>query len=949
MNDTRTTHLRCELMVDPMGIDVDMPHLSWEITASQRGVRQTAYQLRVAGSPWEPDNPTGFIWDSGKVTGDRSVHCPYEGPGLESRKTYYWAVRIWDQNDMATPWSAVAHWEMGLLNPGQWQAHWIEPQQQPAQPEARLSLTDIQGNEPSASAPPEQRLNPCPMLRRQFIARGDVIRARIYATAHGVYQLELNGRRVGDIELAPEYTAYERYLQYHTYDVTDLILPGPNAIGAWLADGWYVGRIGLMGDSCHYGDRLAMLLQLELTYADGRTQAIVSDDAWTCATGPLVYSDLFIGEKYDAGLEHRGWSRHSFNDDKWNPVTIVGDHPTPVVAAYGEPVRAVREIEPVRVITTAKGDSVIDLGQVIAGRMRMRVRGSAGTCVILEHSEVLDEAGNFKLNIIGRNKDQKDIYILKGGGEEVFEPRFTYHGFRYVKVSGYPGNVRAKDFTGIVLASDLRPTGHFECSDPRINQLQACIEWSQRGNLLSIPTDCPQRERAGWTGDIQVFAPTACFNMDVHAFLTRWMRNLAVEQQPDGQVPVTIPYSTSYRDFMHAISGADSSAGWGDAVVIVPWVLFQRYGDVRILEEAYGAMTQWLDYVAREAEQLPEGPAESDLSQAQRQRQRFLWNTGFHFGDWLTPSVSIDFKTGNVDMMQSALATKALTPSFFYAYTTGLMARIAAVLNKTEDQHHYSKLNRNIREAFAQEYIGKDGRLVPHLQGMYVLALQMDMVPETLQAAVLARLVELIEDNACRLDTGFLSVPFIMDVLCKFGREDLAYRLLYQTRCPSWLYEVECGATTIWEAWQAVLPDGRVTNVSFNHHAFGCIGDWLYRHVAGLDQDQPGYRHIVIRPHPDDRLTYALARYQSVYGEIVTHWQKKNGHMELRVNIPPNTTAGVLLPGAQMLHQVTESGHAIEAAEGIISSCRHDNGVTLEVGSGDFIFYYPFTMAVNPV
>ena len=927
MTDTHVTRPRCELMTDPVGIDIAVPHLSWEIISAKRGVRQTAYRIRVADTLSETASGDTVVWDSGKVADGESIHRPYEGPPMVSRKRYYWTVRIWDEADVATPWSPVAFWEMGLLTPEDWQARWIEPRQQPAQKEPGMSFTDIQA-ENQVYETRVERLNPCQMLRKRFRSEGDIKRARIYATAHGVYQLELNGRRVGDIELAPEYTSYDRYLQYHTYDVTEMIRSGDNVIGAWLADGWYIGRIGLLGDSCNYGDRLALLLQLELTYADGHTRYILSDEGFTSATGPLVYSDLFIGEKYDARREHQGWSSPGFDDGPWRPVTVVDHHPGPLIAAYGEPVRSVREIEPARLITTPKGERVLDLGQNIAGRMRMRVRGPAGTSVILEHSETLDEAGNFLLNIIGRNKDQKDVYILKGTGEEVFEPRFTYHGFRYVRISNYPGNISIEHFTGVVLASDLRATGRFECSDARINQLQANIVWSQRGNMLSIPTDCPQRERAGWTGDIQVFAPTACFNMEVYTFLRRWMRNLMKDQQPDGQVPITVPYPISYQDFSRALSGTDSSAGWSDAVVIVPWVLFQRYGDIRILEETYAAMTRWLEYVAQAA-------------------QQFLWNTGFHFGDWLTPSVSIDFKTGNVDMMQSAVATKALTPSFFYAHTTGLMARIAAVLNKTEDQHYYAKLNRHIREAFAREHIDEHGRLTPDLQGMYVLALQMEMAPEALQETLIARLEELIEANDGKLDTGFLSVPFIMDVLCQFGREDVAYRLLYQTRCPSWLYEVDRGATTIWEAWQAVLPDGRVTNVSFNHYAFGCIGDWLYRHVAGLDQNQPGYRHSVIHPHPDDRLTYALAQYQSVYGEIVTHWQKKNGRLELRVKIPPNTTAGVLLPGAQM-SQVTESGNAIEAADGVISTRRHENHIAVEVGSGDYIFHYPFTVVVNP-
>ena len=643
--------------------------------------------------------------------------------------------------------------------------------------------------------------------------------------------MEINGVRVGNQELAPEVTAYESYLQYQTYDVSEMIDQGYNVLGAVLADGWYCGRIGLPGDSCQYGNKLALLLQLEIEYQDGSSQWLISDVDFKSSTGPLVYSDLFIGERYDAELENTNWHKPNFDDRSWKNAAIADYGYSNLVAQYGEPLRVVKEIVPLGILKTPKGETVIDLGQNISGKIRMCVQSMSKTEVVLDYSEVLDSDGNFLQQIRGRNKDQRDIYILKGDGVEVYEPWFTMHGFRYVRVTGYQGEPRLADFTGLVIASDLRDSGSFSCSDERLNRLQENIRWSQRGNLVSIPTDCPQRERAGFTGDAQVFIPTACFNMDVNAFFTRWLRNLQIEQRDDGQVPNTIPYWKSYIEMFAPIQGGShTSAGWGDACVIIPWTLYQAYGDLRILEENYSTMTRWLDYVQKEAESgIPER-LEENLPPQSREHQKYLWNTGFHFGDWLIPSLT----AGYANPFDAANATKEVVASCFYAYSSGLMAKIAQALGNEKDCQHYSELNAKIRAAFADEYVAPDGRLPAHYQGMYVLALKMDMVPAEKRHLLTNQLVDLIAQNGYRLDTGFVSVPYLLDVLCDNGRQDIAYQLLFQTECPSWLYEVEKGATTIWETWDAISPDGHVDIASFNHYAFGCVGDWMYRFVAGL-------------------------------------------------------------------------------------------------------------------
>ncbi len=620
-----------------------------------------------------------------------------------------------------------------------------------------------------------------------------------------------------------------------------------------------------------------------------------------------------------------GWSAPGFDDSGWNPVTLADHGYGNLVAQYGEPVRAVQALPAVQVLTTPAGETVVDFGQVIAGRMRMTVRGPTGTEVFLQHGEVLDEHGNFFQNISWRNKDQTDVYVLRGGGEETYEPTFTFHGFRYVKVTGYPGEVRPEDFTAVVLASDLPPAGTFETSDPRLNRLQANIVWSQRGNFLSIPTDCPQRERTGWTGDIQAFAPTAVFNMGVKAFLTRWLRNVQREQLPDGQIPNFVPTTPSMADPFNA----PSSAGWGDACIIVPWVLYREYADEGVLAESYPTMQRWLAYIERQAANgLPEGMTPEQLTPAERERQRYLWNTGFHFGDWLIPSIP--------NPVEGALATRELVATCFYAYSAGLLARVARVLGKTEDAERYAELNRRVRRAFTEEYLSADGRLKAHFQGIYVLALHLGMIPEESRPGVLGQLLGLIEANGDRLDTGFASVPFLLDVLCDHGRADVAYRLLFQTECPSWLYEVERGATTIWETWRAITPDGKVQPVSYNHYAFGCVGDWMYRRLGGLWRLEPGYRHFAVRPDFGCGLTWVRTRHETVYGTAAVFWTRKSDGLTLEVTVPAGTTATVHLPGPA--GNVRLDGAPLELGEGVSGVATRDDEVQVTIGSGTYTF-----------
>lgn len=936
MNQTTVVNLRCEYMDCPMGIDMPKPRLSWELYSNRRGVYQTGWQIKVALST-EDLLKDITLWDSGKQISDKTVGIIYGGPALESRTRYYWQVIIWDNKNNQVI-SEPSWWEMGLLKKIDWIARWIEPEQLPVifdpLPEGENLFGSRKANQDY------NLLHPCQMVRRPFNIEKSVKSARLYVTAHGIYRSFINGKRISSAEFSPDFTAYEKYLQYQTYDVTGNLSWGENVLGVVIADGWWAGRVNQKGESCQYGDRLGLLLQLEIEHTDDEKDIIASDDSFTSSTGPLVFSDICIGERYDARLEKSGWNKPGYDPADWIPVKIVDYNLDNLVAQYGPPVRAIKELPAVSVITTPKGETVVDIGQVITGRARIQVQGPAGTVIEIEHSEVLDEEGNFINNINARNREQRDFYVCKGKGTEVYEPWFTNHGFRYVLVEGWPGKPKPQDFTAVVLSSDMSALGTFECSDKCINRLQENIMWSTLANTLSIPTDCPQRERQGWTGDIQIFAPTACYLRDMNAFLTRWMRNVRAEQKADGQVPNIVPLLKRMGNPVKVgdNSMGDGTAGWGDAVYIVPWALYQAYGDKRILEENYDAIKVWVSFQERTArEQQPEGYENFD--EAKKERNKYLWNTGFHFGDWAIPSVTMEAEEEVSGLLKSAMLTKDVVAPCFFAYSTMRMAEIAAILDKNDDVDYYTNLNRKIRKAFGEEYFDEDGRVSAHFQGIYVLALQLGLVPDHLKEKAFRQLVTLIEQNNWKLDTGFVSVPFIMDVLTMNGCRDIAYKLLYQNQCPSWLYEVEQGATTIWETWNAIQPDGQVTNVSYNHYAFGCIGDWIYREVAGLNMDTPGYKHILIKPGLDSGLSWASASLQTIYGLAKVAWIIKNSIASIEVHIPANTSATVILHNKT--NQVKESNKPLEDLESIIAVRQNGNITEVDVGSGTYNFTFP--------
>ncbi|MFZ5518914.1 MAG: family 78 glycoside hydrolase catalytic domain [Candidatus Zhuqueibacterota bacterium] len=880
------SNVRTEYKINPIGVDVRLPRLNWEITSSARGVKQTAYQIVAAANSDDLKQGKNLLWDSGKTASDQSIHVVYQGPALQSGQRIYWQVRIWDERDRVSDWSNMAFWEMGLLDPSDWRASWIHP----------------------AIEEDATKAQPCPFLRKEFELAKPVKSARAYVSALGLYEMRVNGKRVGDEVLTPGWTSYNKRLQYQSYDISGLLKPGRNAIGAILGDGWYRGFSSWDMKRNFYGDSLALLLQIKVTFQDGTSEMIVTDGSWKSATGPILESDIYNGEVYDARLEKPGWSNIGFDDSDWNPVTFPDHSKDMLVASYGPPVRRIQEIKPISLLKTPSGETVVDMGQNMVGWIRLKVKGPAGTTVKLKHAEVLDKEGNLYTENLRKAK-QRIEYTLKGDTEEIYEPHFTFMGFRYVAVEGYPGELDLTSLTGVVVHSDMTPAGNFQCSNPMINQLQHNIQWGQKGNFVDVPTDCPQRdERMGWTGDAQVFAPTACFNYDAASFYTKWLRDVAADQFENGSVPHVIP----------DVLKSGGSAAWADAAVIVPWTVYLQYGDRRILEQQYASMKAWVDYMKSQA------------------GESCLWKSGGHFGDWLA------FATNRSDY-PGATTEKDLIANAYFARSTHIVQRTAALLDRTEDAEYYARLAEKVKQAFQQEYITPNGRIVSNTQTAFSLALEFDLYPESLKQRAARFLADDVEKFK-HITTGFVGSPLLCDALRDNGYIDLVYMLLNRTDYPSWLYPITKGATTIWERWDGIKPDGSFQDAgmnSFNHYAYGAIGDWMYREIAGIqiDPSAPGYKHCIFQPRPGGNLTSASAEHHSMYGKIQSAWKIDGINFALTISIPPNTSGTVMLPNAR-LDLVTENGKRLSDVDGITNFSEAQNAVRVELGSGNYLFQY---------
>lgn len=884
---TQLTKLVAEYHVNPIGIDVEKPRLSWQLLSDNENVMQTAYEIRVANSKSNLSKKSKQIWGTGKVAGDKSVNVVYEGAGLKSMERAYWQVRVWDNNNKVSDWSEPAFWEMGILETELWTASWI-------------------------TMPNEKQIEesqPAQYYRNEFPTAKKINSARVYVTSHGVYELYLNGEKVGDELFTPGWTSYNKRLQYQTFDVTSMLQKN-NTIGAILGDGWYRGNIGWGNQNGYYGSKLALLLQLKIEYTDGTSETVISDKNWKVSNGPILESDIYNGETYDARLEMDGWKSIGFNAGNWNAVEEVNHPKDLLIAPQGVPVKAIEEITPIKLFTTPKGEVVLDMGQNMVGWVRMKVKGNKGDTVRVKFAEVLDIDGNFYTANL-RSAKATNTYVLKGEGEEVYEPHFTFHGFRFVKLEGFSNTPKLDDVIGVVIHSEMKPTGTFSCSDSLINQLQHNIQWGQKGNFLDVPTDCPQRdERLGWTGDAQVFSMTAAYNFDVSAFYTKWMKDVEADQLPDGKVPHVIP---------DVLKGGGGATGWADAVAIIPWTVYKVYGDTRILEESYASITAWVKYMEN------------------RSADDYLWMGDDHFGDWLAFASTSSSYPG-------ATTEKDLIATAYYCYTTGLTAKIASIIGKTADAEKYKKQAEKIKLAFIDEFVTPNGRLVSHTQTAYALALAFELLPDNLVEKAANYFAEDIIKFK-HLTTGFLGTPLLCKTLSAIGRDDLAFMLLNRKEYPSWLYPVTQGATTIWERWDGQKPDGSFQDVgmnSFNHYAYGAIGEWLYSHVAGIsvDEENPGYKHILLSPHPGGRLNDVSAKFLSMYGEIKSAWKIENEEFIYTIEVPANTNAKVTLPGAEIKALKVNSEPINEVLKS--GAKQFENEVVLEVGSGKYEFTYPF-------
>jgi len=1029
-------HLRCEYLENPLGVDASTPHLSWQSDSSQRNWMQSAYQILVASNGESLRSGQADIWDSGKVNSDESVGIAYRGPALESRKRYYWKVRVWDSAGQASESGEGAWWEMGLLHSADWKAKWIRwnnPEDDadrkgirwiwvPGQDalavvpntaatfrvtfhlsqkaRAAVLLLATRGNfvakvnghevdaksrwstfdrrdisdqllvgknliEVTVTAPkpesaaakttaaalaalvkitrangstmrlptnqhwkanlektsrwqraqvvagltdkrlgdPGQLPLPAAYLRRTLALSKNVQRARLYVTALGSYRVFLNGSQVGVDVMTPDFTDYRKRVLYQAYDVTSLLLSGDNVIGALLGDGWYGSGLTWVG--MHFfapPDRL--VAQLEIDYADGSHDTVGTDQSWRAAASPIVRSDIYGGEVYDDRLEQTGWEKAGFDDSTWRPA-LVADAPAIAVSSQMDaPARVIARLEPKRVVPAANGAYIFDMGQNMVGWVTLKVKGETGTRVRMRFAEILNPDGTiYTANL--RNADATDVYILRGGEEETFAPHFTFHGFRYVEVTGYPGTPPLDAIAGDVVSSvSGEPVAKLTTSSDLVNQMWSIGIWGQRGNFLSIPTDCPQRdERLGWMGDAGVFWRTGSYNFDIAAFSRKFMQDIVDAQSPQGAFrnvsPNTLPSSSDESEEPSEGSDRVGAPGWGDAGVIVPWTTWVQYGDKAMIEQNWEAMQRWMQFIhSRNPDYLRKN------------------GVGPNFADWLAPD-----ENTNKDLLATA----------YWALIANMMSQMARATGKDADARRYDDLVQNIRASFQKAYIKDDGEVGTGTQTSYVVALYTRMAPEALEPLLVDKLVKDIEARNWHLSTGFLGTPFLLFTLADHGRSDLAYRLLLNDTYPSWGYMLSKGATTWWERWNGDTGDPSMN--SYNHYAFGSVIAWVYRYAAGIDTtpDSPGFKEIVVHPHLDARMTAARAEYESIYGKIVSDWKGTGvGPFSLKVTIPANTAARIVLPaipGAQL----AEDGHPIEA--------QAENGsYVVKIGSGSYSF-----------
>lgn len=845
--------LKANLRANPIGIGQQKPRLSWSLNDSRPGAAQMAYRVQASlnDPAFEPHNLT---WDTGRIDTDISTDIAYDGQAPQSRERIYWRVAIWDSWGKMSAWSDPAFFEAGLLEENDWKGEWI----------GRLDKGD--------------KLSvPIPYLRREFLLPyNSIASARLYISARGLFEASINGEAVTEDRFAPGWTEYTKSIPYLAYDVTKLIKKGENAIGVILGDGWFRGNLFHPPTRANYGKQLSMICQLEIVQNNGERELITSNPHWQTAIGPIRSSDIYDGETYDARKEMPGWNKTGFDSKRWAPAHRFEPPSAEINPRHGPLARKQESIQAKSIKRGRNGSYLYDFGQNLTGAAELKLKGIRGQKITLRFAEMLNEDGSLYLDNL-RCAKATDQYICSGNGTETYFPSFTYHGFRYVEISGIESRPNKRTLTAIALYSEMSSTGSFECSNPQLNQLQSNIRWGQKGNFLELPTDCPQRdERLGWTGDAQVFIPTATFNFDVSSFFAQWIETLNHGQTTGGAYPDIAPDVFSIRkELKFAIdihSQRHGNAGWSDAGIICPWELYKAYGNTTILEQCYSHMVSWIDY--------------------QEKTSNNLIRPATAYGDWLA-----------VDAIKPGWAPTPceLVGTAYFIRSTDLMVKIARIFGYDEDARRFSQLRQKIVEAFHQEFVTPNGLLAGDTQTAYLLALAFDILEGTPQQRALKRLIELIERKDNHLSTGFLGTPLLCPTLSRFGHTDLAYSVLLQKDYPGWLYPVENGATTMWERWNSWNKEtgfGPDDMNSFNHYAYGAIGEWLYRTAGGIDQspESIGYKRLLFRPQPGGGLTWANCSLETPQGKARCEWKLTGAQFELEVEIPPNAVGEIHVP-----------------------------------------------------
>jgi len=901
------TQLRCEQLVDPLGIDVTQPRLSWQLAAAKRGTAQTAYEILVASSEAKLAPGSADLWASGKVATDQSILVRYAGKPLTSRQVCVWKVRVWDQSGKASAWSQPATWSLGLLQPDDWRGQWIGKDEVLAP-----------GMKPVLDIPHRLAAR---MLRKEFVVAKPVARATAYTSGLGLSELYLNGRKVGDQVSSPALSDYTKRVFYVTHDVTAQLQRGPNALGVWLGNGRFYGtRDPYWAKQWHSPDGNygfpKLKLQLEVDYADGTRETVVSDASWKLtADGPIIANNEWDGEEYDARKEMPGWDKVGFQDAAWSPAQVVAAPGGPLVAPMMAPMRVTGTLQPIAITEPKPGVFIYDMGQNMVGWCRLKVSGPTGTRVTLRHAEILNPDGTLYLANL-RSAKVTDIYTLSGSGTEIYEPRFTYHGFRYVEVTGFPGQPTLAALEGRVVNDDLATAGEFTCSQPTINQVYRNIVWGTRGNYRSIPTDCPQRdERQGWLGDRSAESKGEAYLFDVNALYAKWCQDMADTQQANGSISDVCP--AYWRIFTDSVT-------WPSSMVIIPGTLLEQYGDTATIARIYPAMVKWVDLMSQS---VKDGLTSNDF-----------------YGDWCVPPE--DPKAIHSNNPAHKTSKTILATSYLY-YCLKRMADYAQLLDKPADAQRFTALAETLKTAFnAKLYNAEKGYYDNGSQTSCVLPLAFDLVPTAERPRVFAHLVKKIEvESSVHVGTGLIGGQWINRVLTEGGRPDLVYRLATNTDYPSWGYMVSKGATTIWELW-----NGDTANPSMNsgNHVM-LVGDlviWFYEDLSGIKSDpaQPGFKHIVMKPHPVGDLNFARATHRSPYGLIVSDWKRADGAFDWQITVPPNTTATIYIPTADAA-SVTESGKPIKQVKGVTFLRQEAGAAIYTIGAGTYRFHAALPVA----